>query len=382
MKTRIRLILFAFAMSIVPASQAQTPMGSSFTYQGQLQLHTIPANGIFDFQVTLFDTPEEGNQVGVLNTLEDVNVMDGLFILELDFGEIFSGAAMWIEIGVRDGQSEEPHTILSPRQRITATPNALFAANAGDAEVSSLNAADGDPTDALLIDNEGHVGIGEPPLNNTQLDIYKDPGNAKVLRATEGDYEFFFDYEPKVGGNFVIKNLSGRQWSIRNRTNGNFEIRDDTAGPARLLIDPQGQVGIGFADNSQTGPEALLHVNGDAIKPGGGSWSTPSDARLKTVHGTFTRGLDALDGLRPTYYRYQEENALGLHAEDMHIGLLAQDLQAAIPEAVEESADGLLFVNNDPLIWAMLNAINELRDENQKLKSELCSDHSEWEFCD
>jgi len=48
----------------------------------------------------------------------------------------------------------------------------------------------------------------------------------------------------------------------------------------------QGYVGIGTMC-----PDNLLSVNGSADKPGGGSWGTFSDRRLKTLHGSFNAGL-------------------------------------------------------------------------------------------
>ena len=46
----------------------------------------------------------------------------------LDFGNgTFSGAARWLEIGVRTNGSSGSYTLLSPRQAITATPYAILA---------------------------------------------------------------------------------------------------------------------------------------------------------------------------------------------------------------------------------------------------------------
>jgi hypothetical protein len=45
-------------------------------------------------------------------------------------------------------------------------------------------------------------------------------------------------------------------------------------------------------------------------------------------------------------------------------------VQQVIPEAVEENENGYLTVNNDPIIWTMLNAIKELKTQNEMLKSQ------------
>jgi hypothetical protein len=49
------------------------------------------------------------------------------------------------------------------------------------------------------------------------------------------------------------------------------------------------KVGIGTS-----APAYLLHVNGTAAKPGGGSWTVASDKRLKKNISTFTERLTVL----------------------------------------------------------------------------------------
>ena len=120
------------------------------------------------------------------------------------------------------------------------------------------------------------------------------------------------------------------------------------------MKDTTGFVGIGTAT-----PDARLTVNGFADKPGGGSWATFSDRRLKTLDGSFHSGLSQILRLHPVRYRYKQENALGIHDPQQHVGLVAQEVQRVIPEAVSENNKGYLLVNNDPIIWSMLNAIKE-----------------------
>jgi hypothetical protein len=117
-------------------------------------------------------------------------------------------------------------------------------------------------------------------------------------------------------------------------------------------------VGIGT-----TTPDNLLTVNGTADKPGGGSWGTYSDGRLKTVNGSFDSGLNQVLKLHPIRYRYKPDNALSIRDTDEHIGVVAQEVQHVIPEAVTENGKGYLLVNNDPIIWSMVNAIKEQQRE-------------------
>jgi septal ring factor EnvC (AmiA/AmiB activator) len=42
-----------------------------------------------------------------------------------------------------------------------------------------------------------------------------------------------------------------------------------------------------------------------------------------------------------------------------------------IPKAVTQNSSGYLLVNNDPILWTMLNAIKEQQREIRDLKAEL-----------
>jgi len=121
-----------------------------------------------------------------------------------------------------------------------------------------------------------------------------------------------------------------------------------------MVIDNAGNLGIGT-----TTPTATLSVNGSANKPGGGSWTTFSDERLKNIKGRFTSGLEAVMQLQPLRYEYKRDNALNLKAAGEYVGFSAQAVQRVIPEAVTSNDKGYLLVNNDPILWTMLNAIKE-----------------------
>ena len=117
-------------------------------------------------------------------------------------------------------------------------------------------------------------------------------------------------------------------------------------------------VGIGT-----TSPDNLLTVNGTADKPGGGFWSAFSDGRLKNVRGSFDSGLKQVLQLHPIRYQYKERNALGIHDSEEHIGVVAQDVARVLPEAVSANSQGYLLVNDEPILWSMLNAIKEQQQE-------------------
>ncbi len=169
--------------------------------------------------------------------------------------------------------------------------------------------------------------------------------------------------------------------SAGSSVNTGYDIDFLTSGISRLKVLGTGNVGIGTSS-----PTALLSVNGTANKPGGGSWATFSDKRLKDEASfkNFEKGLDAIMALKPISYTYKENNDLDISSGESHIGFIAQEVQKVIPEAVseiegtQERDDGaLLEINNDPIMWTMLNAIKELfvkilgiEDDIQALQAE------------
>ncbi len=123
-------------------------IGNAFTYQGELAENGSPANGDYQFSFALYDAAAAGAQVGATLT-QVIAVTDGLFTASLDFGSVFNGAALYLEIGVRPAGSADPFTALSPRQALTAAPYAhtlrpgadVVGAVAGDAVLWAHNTA-------------------------------------------------------------------------------------------------------------------------------------------------------------------------------------------------------------------------------------------------
>lgn len=148
--TRGIMIAVAVAATANHAAAAE-PLGTAFTYSGELVQGGSPVDDTCDFQFGLWNHPTDAdpvNQVG--STLsETVEVSAGRFTVLLDFGSnIFTGNARWLEIAVccpPSDCSEPPvnFTTLSPRQELTPTPYALFAAD-GNQGPPGADGQDGD----------------------------------------------------------------------------------------------------------------------------------------------------------------------------------------------------------------------------------------------
>jgi hypothetical protein len=130
----MRIIACLFAASLLFATAAiAAPLGSAFTYQGQLTDAGAPASGPHDFQFALFTGPSGGSAVDTI-TLDDLAISAGLVNASLDFTDVpYDGQGLWLEVRVRAGASSGGYTTLAPRQSLSATPYALYAldGNAG-----------------------------------------------------------------------------------------------------------------------------------------------------------------------------------------------------------------------------------------------------------
>lgn len=244
----------------------------------------------------------------------------------------------------------------------------------------------GAPTSSLDIAASGNVGIGTGSPSTT-LDVF---GNTTLLGADQNATTrttATTKISRLAAPPFTSTNLNlGITGAVNTSTDnivalgGGFagfsastivafftaaNTNTDT-GTERMRITSIGRVGIGT-----TTPDQLLSVNGDASKVGGGSWQTFSDERLKNINGSFDSGLKAVMRLQPLRYEYKPDNALGLATVGERVGVGAQAVQQVIPEAVTKNAQGYLMVNNDPIIWTMLNAIKEQQKEIVELKKQI-----------
>jgi hypothetical protein len=128
MKTRLQNLFVTLAL--LAGTHQLCAQGTAFTYQGRLNSGATPATGSFDLRFALYDAATDGTQQGLLLTNAATAISNGLFTVTLDFGNQFPGAARWLEIGVRTNGVVTAFSTLAPRQPLTPTPYATYAASA------------------------------------------------------------------------------------------------------------------------------------------------------------------------------------------------------------------------------------------------------------
>ena len=157
-----------------------------------------------------------------------------------------------------------------------------------------------------------------------------------------------------IGADKHIRTFQGHTLTI----NSNWDRFPKDFGDALYLQTQGGHVSIG----SDAAPGATLHVYGDIIASG---TITPSDARLKENVTTVSAALETLTQLRGVTFNWREdsEHRIGKVPEKKQIGMIAQEVEAVIPDAVHTTGDGYKGVNYQSLTGLFIEAIKDQQSQ-------------------
>jgi hypothetical protein len=244
-KKILTIMVVALGLTVCPVKVSEAePMGTAWTYQGRLMDDNKPMDGVYDLLFMLFNEPNgTGYQMPQTNDINDIDVIDGYFTVELDFGSSeFNGHAKWLEILVRPGDSNDvnDYVTLSPRQEVTPTPYALH-------------------TRGIFVDDGGMIGIGttEPWY---LLDVFKDVTDTWLAG-------FHNTGTGSMDGGVIIRAFGGDPLLVQSATenvfkagqNGNVGIGTDSPGE-RLEVDYGNLLVQGNGSFDSTGEEAFVYL--------------------------------------------------------------------------------------------------------------------------
>ena len=171
----------------------------------------------------------------------------------------------------------------------------------------------------------------------------------KVLQFY-GDNSFIFNNRSLIGTADQINiNLDGERFTV--------SMPDYVAIPGTLTS-------VGITTLATSGEET--HTGGDMVVSGTAKatkFSTTSDERLKTNIERIEDPLEVLSHLEGVKFNWISDNS-----ED--VGLIAQDVERCLPEAVEEK-DGIKSVNYNGVVGLLVEAVKEISKENQLLRMEI-----------
>lgn len=128
---------------------------------------------------------------------------------------------------------------------------------------------------------------------------------------------------------------------------------------SQFIIMTSGNVGIGLSN-----PTDRLHVHNGNIRTNGcligSNLLCPSDTRLKEDIHTLDHALDRVGRLRGVEYRWRDEviqkQSLPVGPQ---VGLIAQEVQDVVPQAVIKGSDGYLTVDYTRLVPLLIEGMKE-----------------------
>jgi hypothetical protein len=243
-------------------------------------------------------------------------------------------------------------------------------------------------SESARIDTSGNLLVG----TTTGSDRLVVNGSAAIAGGRGTSYSLKFAdwllYNTSSGGNFTFSNYTTELITLTQ--NGDLLVGTTSklsGGVDGLDINTAGESGITFAKSgtvknyfylntdalsfrwqtaSGVTADVISNTNGVTLTNGATSWASLSDERKKDIIEPITDAATKVSSLRAVIGKYKTEED-GIR----RAMLIAQDVQAVLPEAVVENKDGELLLQYTDTIPLLVAAIKEQQAIIESLKARL-----------
>jgi hypothetical protein len=185
--------------------------------------------------------------------------------------------------------------------------------------------------------------------------------NTSITRAT-----YFINYS----GGWVYD--GGGYLAFRTYTSGNYLAFKDASGP--LIDGPGGTLNLGVSGTTKmTITSAGAAVTGAITATGDITAFSSSDRSLKKNIVPIANAIEGVKAIRGVRYDWTDEYLKskggidGYFVRANDVGVIAQELQEVLPEAVGQREDGILAVKYERIVPLLIEAIKEQQIQIEKL---------------
>jgi len=177
------------------------------------------------------------------------------------------------------------------------------------------------------------------------------------------------------GSDFVLGIADGR--SIGNKTFQRALVHGDPATASTptdtLVINYNGDFEGGTVIQSSLDVRGNIAYHGSKIH---------SDRRWKKDITPLKNSLEKVSKLQGVNYQWDTENYQKMaFGEEKQVGFIAQDVEPVIPELVSTDSDGYKSISYEKITAVLVEAVKELKAQNDALKAIVCEDHPEEAIC-
>ena len=252
----------------------------------------------------------------------------------------------------------------------------------------NLNGAESDDIGLEVIVDDPGYAIQSPGSGKVYLNGNVGIGTASPLWEFEVHWDAASNINPiglfkTTGANSAaalrFENANNNHFNLGITSSGEFAIgeynKNISLSGDFLRITNTGNVGIGTTDPGSY----KLYVAGNAFTTG--AWVS-SDARWKKNVEPLENSLNKVTQLQGVHYEWNiEQYPEKGFDEGRQVGLIAQEVEKVIPELVRTNEDGYKSLSYEKLSVVLIEAVKELKAENEALKILVCQEHHEAALC-
>ena len=311
------------------------------------------------------------------DTIIDNDSYDLTFENVSKFG-IFSGSATYTD--ATSFQTE--HALSNPTSNLGHQTNILGT----QLTLSSYNLTNGKTLINSLFLNKFTIGSnvtiqdGSQVSNSFSYQSFNSTGSARNLTIDQSSGLRV------ISNNKIVTELSFSNYLTTINKYANHEIINNVASGSnintftdfyQLLIRKAYGTGAFSATNANLVNTYGIYQEGTADKnvfygeiEYHGALTNASDLRSKNKGDNFTKGLDIIEQINPTFFTKKE----GFGATDInHVGIIAQEIEQILPEAIRigkcEDIEDFRFYDQSVLLYTLLNAVKELSQKVKQLEN-------------